>query len=318
MFYFELHFYSIPGVAAPVVGETPVTTITSTSQYTGSVAWSPADSTFLGEVVYTATITLTPEAGYTFYGVSSDFFAVSGAAASNDAGAGVVTAIFPETDPAVIDIAAIPGLTPPVTNATPDTTITATSQYTGTVSWSPTDSPYAETTVYTATITLTPNAGFTLSGVSADFFTVAGATSVSNAADSGVITAVFPETGAIYAVGDIGPSGVGRVFYISNGGLNGKEVTTSNQGIGSWYNAVDTCAAYAGGGYGDWYLPSRSELTQVYDNRGSIGSFSTGYWSSTTYTSTTACIRDFSTGQEYTQTPRTGGPGAYYRAIRSF
>jgi hypothetical protein len=48
--------------------------------------------------------------------------------------------------------------------------------------------------VYTATITLTAKTGYTLTGVTANFFTVAGATSVSNSADSGVVTAVFPAT----------------------------------------------------------------------------------------------------------------------------
>jgi hypothetical protein len=47
---------------------------------------------------------------------------------------------------------------------------------------------------YTATIKLTPKEGYTLTGVAKDFFTVAGATKVSNPAGSGVITAVFPAT----------------------------------------------------------------------------------------------------------------------------
>jgi len=47
--------------------------------------------------------------------------------------------------------------------------------------------------VYTATITLTAKEGFTLTGVAADFFTVADATAT-NPADSGVVTAVFPST----------------------------------------------------------------------------------------------------------------------------
>lgn len=62
----------------------------------------------------------------------------------------------------VIDIAAIPGVTVPAKGATPETTITATAQYTGAVTWSPNDSTFAVETVYTATITLTAKAGFTL------------------------------------------------------------------------------------------------------------------------------------------------------------
>jgi hypothetical protein len=55
---------------------------------------------------------------------------------------------------------------------------------------------FAANTPYTATITLTTKAGYTLQGVGANSFTVAGATTVTNAADSGVVTAVFPATAA--------------------------------------------------------------------------------------------------------------------------
>ncbi|MCX6090146.1 MAG: carboxypeptidase-like regulatory domain-containing protein, partial [Candidatus Atribacteria bacterium] len=78
-------------------------------------------------------------------------------------------------EPAVITIAAIAGVTVPVKNATPVATITATDQYTGTVAWTPAHATFGGATVYTATITLTPKVGFTLTGVAANFFTVAGA-----------------------------------------------------------------------------------------------------------------------------------------------
>lgn len=90
--------------------------------------------------------------------------------------------------------AAIVGVTAPVTGASPVTAITAATDYTGTVTWAPVDDPFVISTVYTATITLTATSGYTLTGVPANFFTVAGATTVTNSADSGVITAVFPAT----------------------------------------------------------------------------------------------------------------------------
>ena len=100
------------------------------------------------------------------------------------------------TEPAltVINIAAIPGVTVPEIGATPVTTIAATDQYTGTVTWVPADNPLQGNKVYVATITLTAKPGFTLTGVAANFFTVAGATIVTNTTDSGVVTAIFPET----------------------------------------------------------------------------------------------------------------------------
>jgi hypothetical protein len=92
-----------------------------------------------------------------------------------------------------VDIAAIAGVTAPVTGGTRATAIAETAQYTGTVSWSPAHNPFREATAYTATISLTPKAGYTFSGVPANFFTAAGATAA-NSAGSGVVTAVFPYT----------------------------------------------------------------------------------------------------------------------------
>ena len=107
----------------------------------------------------------------------------------------ITQAAAPSSDPTKINIAAITGVTPPVAGASPVTAITASDQYTGTVAWSPAvASTFANSTTYTATITLTAKTGFTLAGVAADFFTVAGATSANNAANNGVITAVFPAT----------------------------------------------------------------------------------------------------------------------------
>lgn len=97
------------------------------------------------------------------------------------------------------EIAAISGVVAPVTGAFPDLTITSTADYTGTVAWAPSSGAYAANTGYTATITLTAKSGSTLDGVEANFFTVAGATSASNATDSGVVTAVFPNTGSVIA-----------------------------------------------------------------------------------------------------------------------
>jgi hypothetical protein len=94
-----------------------------------------------------------------------------------------------------VDIPAVEGVTvPDVDEEDPSTVVTETAQYTGTVSWSPDDDDFRYSTVYTATITLTPKTGYTLIGVPQDFFSVAGADTVTNNADSGVITAVFPET----------------------------------------------------------------------------------------------------------------------------
>jgi len=115
-----------------------------------------------------------------------------------------------------INIRAIGGVTVPIIGGTPVTTITGTTQYTGTVMWTPNDSTFAFETVYTAIITLTAINGYTLQGVPENFFTVTGATTT-NAADSGVVTAAFPAT--VYALGDTGPGG-GKIFYYSEAGFD--------------------------------------------------------------------------------------------------
>jgi len=97
-----------------------------------------------------------------------------------------------------ITVDAIGGVAVPVAGEPPATAVSDTAEYTGTIAWSPkVTGTFAANTTYTATITLTPKTGYTLTGVGADSFTVTGATSVSNAANSGVITAVFPATDKI-------------------------------------------------------------------------------------------------------------------------
>ncbi|MDR1322737.1 MAG: InlB B-repeat-containing protein [Gracilibacteraceae bacterium] len=79
---------AIAGVTAPAYGATPATAISETAQYTGTVAWSPNDTTFAANTAYTATITLMGKSGYTFEGVAEDFFTVAGASATTKVGSG--------------------------------------------------------------------------------------------------------------------------------------------------------------------------------------------------------------------------------------
>lgn len=62
----------------------------------------------------------------------------------------------------------------------------------------------------------------------------------------------------------------------------------ASQGAGSY--AAKICADYSvtvsGVTYDDWYLPSKDELTLLYNQNGTLGGFATGYyWSSTEATS---------------------------------
>jgi formylglycine-generating enzyme len=88
----------IPGVTAPVAGAAPVSSIVETTQYSGTVAWSGNPTIFEAVTVYTATITLTAKAGFTFTGVVANSFTVTGATATNPANSGIVAAVFPATN----------------------------------------------------------------------------------------------------------------------------------------------------------------------------------------------------------------------------
>lgn len=107
-------------------------------------------------------------------------------------------------------------------------------------------------------------------------------------------------------------SGAQNTFDIMNGCLT--------DGI-----AARRCDQLVFGGYSDWYLPSRNELTILYQNRVAIGGFKTTtiglgfeyYWSSTEYNNdgSFAWVRDFGTGYS-----GNGGKNGEYnvRAVRKF
>jgi uncharacterized repeat protein (TIGR02543 family) len=153
-----------------------------------------------------------PKTGYTFTGWTVGGSTVTSAVYTFTMTASNVTMTANFTTP--VTTAAISGVTPPVTGATPVTSVADNGQYTASVSWSPTVSgTFAANTQYTAYITITPDSGYTLTGVSANFFTVSGATSVSNAANSGTVTAVFPATAAASSGNTTISSGGGGAPY---------------------------------------------------------------------------------------------------------
>ena len=88
----------------------------------------------------------------------------------------------------------IEGISVPVARKYPAKVVREGRQFAGTVAWSPNAVAFNYATVYTATITLKAKVGYTFDGVAENFFTAAGAASVSNAANSGVVTAVYPAT----------------------------------------------------------------------------------------------------------------------------
>ena len=218
----------ITGVTAPVIGATPVTTVTPGMGYTGTVAWSTNPATFAAAISYTATITLTPTSSYTLSGVSANFFTVAGAlTVTNSANTGVITAVFPSTGPAA-KVA--------ITRASVGTAHAAafTTQPQITIQ----DANGNTITTSTAVVTATISAGGTLVGTTTAT-AVAGVATFTNLGVEGTrgttYTVTYTATGLTAAtatitptnttcdgttftcqVGDTGPGG-GIVFYVASG-----------------------------------------------------------------------------------------------------
>ena len=98
-------------------------------------------------------------------------------------------------------------------------------------------------------------------------------------------------------------------------GLTNTNAIIAAQGSGSY--AASIARDYNGGGYTDWFLPSKDELNQLYVNQAAIGGFveENYYWSSTEGGSLTAWTQDFYAGnQNYNYKNLTW----YVRAVRAF
>jgi hypothetical protein len=151
----------------------------------------------------------------------------------------------------------------------------------------------------------------------------------------------------IYTIGQAALGGI--VFYVDCSGQHGLVASTSDQSTGCAWGCYGTyvgasgtaiytgitnttaiingcptagiaarvAQAYNGGGYTDWYLPSKDELTLLYNQRAVIGGFlPVGFWSSYESSSTYTTFLDFSTGIQW-NCPKNTSPH-YVRAIRQF
>ncbi|MFH1096393.1 MAG: DUF1566 domain-containing protein [Candidatus Desantisbacteria bacterium] len=112
--------------------------------------------------------------------------------------------------------------------------------------------------------------------------------------------------------------GGGIVFSVSDTGQHGLVAAIKDQSTGAnWNDAKQICSNYRGGGYADWYLPSKDELDLLYLQKGVVGGFGSDYyWSSTAeYNSYDAWTQHFDSGFQ-------GYLGKYYpdfvRAVRAF
>jgi hypothetical protein len=99
-------------------------------------------------------------------------------------------------------------------------------------------------------------------------------------------------------------------------GLSNTNAIIASQGETATSYAAGLARAYAGGGYKDWYLPSKDELNKLYLNRATIGGFGNVlYWSSTEITNDYAWYQNFGSGLQYYSVKDYT---LYVRAIRAF
>jgi hypothetical protein len=103
---------------------------------------------------------------------------------------------------------------------------------------------------------------------------------------------------------------------LGTGSENTTAIISSQGNTGSY--AAKLCMDYAGGGYNDWYLPSKDELNKLWVNRVAIGGFAvlSDYWSSSEIDLSKATVIFFTGSYE------PGDLGKenlrYVRAIRTF
>jgi len=138
------------------------------------------------------------------------------------------------------------------------------------------------------------------------------------AVQHGLIVATVDQSAAIVAKQS---AAVGTSTAIGAGSANTDAIIAQN-GSGSTY-AADLARAYDGGGYSDWYLPSKDELLMLHNNRPLIGSvFSTGfYWTSSEVTISgvvEVCVRSFNVDANSSGTKAKSNSNGNVKAVRSF
>jgi hypothetical protein len=165
--------------------------------------WSPeVTGSFLVDTRYAALVTLTENEGWTFDGVEAGFFGHDGKLAITSlANSGVVIIEFPKTGGNVPQLTTVTegdltGKIPvPVSGEAPGSLDFTGEQYSGSITWEPSvTGSFLADTDYRARVILKANEGWTFAGVGANFFTRSGATTVTNAVNSGIVIIDFPKT----------------------------------------------------------------------------------------------------------------------------
>ncbi len=216
-----------------------------------------------------------------------------------------------------------------IVSTTNTTNVTATDTYT----WSNTGETYTASGIYTGTTTnciteildltieTTPVVGDPFQGGVLAYLLQPGDIGYDPNVPHGIIAAPNDLSSTTWGCGGTLISGADGTA-IGTGALNTTQILN---GCPSPTIAAGVCQNLVLNGYDDWYLPSRNELTILYNNREVIGGFTTSnvgfgleyYWSSTEYNNDAsfAWVRDFGSGYS-----GNGGKNGSYRVrpIRQF
>jgi hypothetical protein len=187
-----------PYIPKPVRGALGVSSFAG-PQYTGTAAWerttdqAPQTGPFQAGVEYTAVLSLTPALGYSLSGAGP--FVHGAGTVTNEGGAVRINfsaAAEAGTTTVVYDTVLTGRILRPTEGASPARGITG-SQYTGTVTWTPSHSTFQTDTAYTAELDLQAAPGYTFAGIGRDVFRHEDAPgAVTNPPGSGRVTIAFP------------------------------------------------------------------------------------------------------------------------------
>jgi hypothetical protein len=114
-----------------------------------------------------------------------------------------------------------------------------------------------------------------------------------------------------------------QILYRCTGSEN-TDAIIAVQGATETSYAAGLARAYTGGGYTDWFLPSKDELNKMYLKRGDINTTAVAnggsnfannfYWSSTEEDNNRAWRQDFNSGPGHFKKHNT----YFVRAVRAF
>ncbi len=356
---------AIPGVVVPVRGAVPVNTVIDTTQYKGLIVWSPADNPFAAATVYSANIILIAKAGFTMTGVAANFFTVAGATTvTNAKDSGNVTAVFQATGAALdVDVKFLCATQTGGTSDTADSTgliidfdrdpttltvdnITVTGATKGALSGSPgTTRTIAISNITvangeTVSVTITSPAGYAITG-SPRTAVVYRLLAIGVPYQGGVIAYIyqfgdpgfipFQTHGLIAATADQGLAAGWALSAYKSTAVPGGTGTALGTGLVNTFNiiaqhgevtsyAAGLAWAYNGGGYTNWYLPSKDELNKLYLNRAVIGGFISNWYSSSSEHDASWAWQQFFGNGNGTGTQAIGlkSDRGWVRAVRSF